>query len=46
VLASALKPARQNVDAGLASFEQMQLEYGEEMTRYGIALRERWAKAR
>jgi hypothetical protein len=30
----------------LASFEQMQLEYGNEMTRYGIALGERWAKAR
>ena len=46
VLASALKRARQNVDAGLASFEQMQLEYGNEMIRYGIALGERWAKAR
>jgi 2-polyprenyl-6-methoxyphenol hydroxylase-like FAD-dependent oxidoreductase len=46
VLASALKRARQNVDAGLASFEQMQLEYGNEMTRYGIALGERWATAR
>ena len=34
VLASALKRARQNVDAGLASFEQVQLEYGNEMTRY------------
>src|SRR6195256_5053904 len=46
VLASALKRARQSVDAGLASFEQMQLEYGNEMIRYGIALGERWAKAR
>lgn len=46
VLASALKRARQNVDAGLASFEQMQLEYGNKMIRYGIALGERWAKAR
>jgi 2-polyprenyl-6-methoxyphenol hydroxylase-like FAD-dependent oxidoreductase len=46
VLASALKRARQNVDAGLASFEQMQLGYGNEMIRYGIALGERWAKAR
>jgi 2-polyprenyl-6-methoxyphenol hydroxylase-like FAD-dependent oxidoreductase len=43
VLASALKRARQNVDVGLGSFEEMQLEYGREMTRYGVALGERWA---
>lgn len=44
VLASALKRARQNVDVGLASFQQMQLKYGEAMTRHGIALGDRWAK--
>jgi hypothetical protein len=43
VLASALKRARQNVDVGLGSFEEMQLEYGREMTRHGVALGERWA---
>lgn len=46
MLASALKRARQNVDVGLASFQEMQLEYGEAMTRHGIALGDRWAKAR
>jgi 2-polyprenyl-6-methoxyphenol hydroxylase-like FAD-dependent oxidoreductase len=46
VLASALKRARTNVDAGLASFQDMQLEYGRAMTQHGIALGERWAKAR
>jgi 2-polyprenyl-6-methoxyphenol hydroxylase-like FAD-dependent oxidoreductase len=46
VLASALKRARQNVDAGLASFQDMQLEYGQAMTQHGIALGDRWAKAR
>ncbi|MFY9828022.1 MAG: hypothetical protein WAK69_05310 [Rhodoplanes sp.] len=47
VLATALKRARQNVDAGLASFEEMQLEYGPHLVRYGIALGQRWAaKAR
>lgn len=46
VLASALKRARQNVDAGLASFQDMQIEYGEAMTQHGIALGDRWAKAR
>ena len=43
VLASALKRARQNVDAGLGSFQEMQLEYGKSMTDYGIALGRRWA---
>jgi 2-polyprenyl-6-methoxyphenol hydroxylase-like FAD-dependent oxidoreductase len=45
VLASALKRAGQNVDAGLAGFQDMQLAYGQAMTRHGIALGERWAKA-
>lgn len=43
VLASALRRARLNVDAGLSSFEEMQLEYGRGMTEYGIALGRRWA---
>jgi 2-polyprenyl-6-methoxyphenol hydroxylase-like FAD-dependent oxidoreductase len=43
VLAMALKRAGQNVDAGLGSFEDMQLEYGREMVEYGIALGNRWA---
>ena len=43
VLAMALKRAGQNVDAGLGSFEEMQLEYGREMVEYGIALGNRWA---
>jgi 2-polyprenyl-6-methoxyphenol hydroxylase-like FAD-dependent oxidoreductase len=46
VLASALKRARQNVDAGLLSFQDTQIEYGQAMTRHGIALGDRWAKAR
>lgn len=43
VLATALKRARRNVDAGLASFEDMQLEYGRDLTNYGVALGNRWA---
>jgi 2-polyprenyl-6-methoxyphenol hydroxylase-like FAD-dependent oxidoreductase len=43
VLADALKRARGNVDAGLASFEASQLEYGRELVRYGVALGRRWA---
>jgi 2-polyprenyl-6-methoxyphenol hydroxylase-like FAD-dependent oxidoreductase len=47
VLATALERARQNVDGGLRSFEEMQLEYGRDLTRYGVALGQRWAaKAR
>lgn len=46
VLASTLHRARQNVDAGLRSFQELQLEFGQEMTRYGIALGSRWAKTR
>ena len=42
-LATALKRARQNVDAGLGSFEKMQLEYGRDLVRYGVALGQRWA---
>lgn len=43
VLAVALRRARGSIDAGLRSFEQMQLEYGQSMTDYGIALGRRWA---
>ena len=43
VLATALKRARQNVDAGLRSFEDTQLEYGRDLVGYGMALGQRWA---
>lgn len=43
VLATALRRAKSNIDAGLRSFEEMQLEYGQSMTNYGIALGRRWA---
>jgi len=47
VLATALKRAGRNIDAGLSSFQDMQLEYGRDITRYGVALGNRWAaKAR
>lgn len=47
MLAISLKRARRNIDAGLRGFEEMQLEYGRDMTRYGVALGQRWAsKAR
>lgn len=45
-LASALRRARQNVDAGLDGFQDSQLEYGRSMVDYGVALGERWASAR
>jgi hypothetical protein len=42
-----LKRAGRNVDAGLSSFQDMQLEYGRDLTNYGVALGNRWAsKAR
>jgi 2-polyprenyl-6-methoxyphenol hydroxylase-like FAD-dependent oxidoreductase len=43
VLATALKRTGQSVDAGLRSFEDMQLEYGRDFVGYGVALGERWA---
>jgi hypothetical protein len=43
VLATALKRAGQNVDAGLRSFEDTQLEYGRDLVGYGVALGQRWA---
>jgi hypothetical protein len=46
-LATALKRARRNVDAGLSRFQEMQLGYGRDLTNYGVALGSRWAaKAR
>ena len=46
-LATALKRAGRNVDAGLSCFQEMQLEYGRDLTNYGVALGNRWAaKAR
>ena len=47
VLATALKRARRNVDAGLSRCQEMQLEYGRDLTNYGVALgSRRAAKAR
>src|SRR5271169_3019126 len=46
VLGRSLAPASQNVDAGLQAAESLQLDYGNELTRYGIALGDRWASAR
>ncbi len=42
VLATALTRARQNVDAGLRSFEDTQLEYGRGLVGYGVALGRHW----
>jgi 2-polyprenyl-6-methoxyphenol hydroxylase-like FAD-dependent oxidoreductase len=42
-LAMALNRARRNVDAGLQSFEQMQVEYGRGLLDYGVALGRRLA---
>jgi 2-polyprenyl-6-methoxyphenol hydroxylase-like FAD-dependent oxidoreductase len=41
-LARALKRAR-NVDADLSSFEEMQIEFGQGLVDYGVALGRRWA---
>lgn len=43
VLAAALKRAGPNVDAGLQSFQDMQIEYGRGMVEHGIALGQSWA---
>jgi 2-polyprenyl-6-methoxyphenol hydroxylase-like FAD-dependent oxidoreductase len=42
-LARALKRAGRNVDAGLSSFEEMQIEFGRGLVDYGVALGRRWA---
>ena len=46
VLGRSLARASQNVDAGLKAAESLQLDYGNDLTRYGIALGDRWARAR
>jgi 2-polyprenyl-6-methoxyphenol hydroxylase-like FAD-dependent oxidoreductase len=42
-LARALKRAGRNVDAGLSSFEETQIEFGRGLVDYGVALGRRWA---
>jgi 2-polyprenyl-6-methoxyphenol hydroxylase-like FAD-dependent oxidoreductase len=42
-LARALKRAGRNVDAGLGSFEETQIEFGRGLVDYGVALGRRWA---
>jgi 2,6-dihydroxypyridine 3-monooxygenase len=42
-LARALKRAGRNVDAGLSSFEEIQIEFGRGLVDYGVALGRRWA---
>src|SRR6266404_5375516 len=42
-LARALKRAGRNVDAGLSDFEEMQIEFGQGLLDYGVALGRRWA---
>jgi 2-polyprenyl-6-methoxyphenol hydroxylase-like FAD-dependent oxidoreductase len=45
-LAASLKRARTQIDAGLGAFESAQLEYGRNMTDYGIALGRRFSSSR
>ncbi|MBL0897575.1 MAG: hypothetical protein IBJ17_02600 [Reyranella sp.] len=45
VLGRNLARAGRNVDAGLKAAESLQLDYGNDLVRYGIALGERWANA-
>jgi 2-polyprenyl-6-methoxyphenol hydroxylase-like FAD-dependent oxidoreductase len=42
-LARALKRTGGNVDAGLSSFEEMQVAFGRGLVDYGVALGRRWA---
>ena len=46
VLSKSLASARQNVDAGLRAAESLQMEQGQSLVQYGVALGDRWAKAR
>ncbi|WP_342713080.1 hypothetical protein AAFG13_19875 [Bradyrhizobium sp. B124] len=46
VLARALKSARANVDVALQSTERLQLEYGNALYQYGLALGNRWSRDR
>jgi 2-polyprenyl-6-methoxyphenol hydroxylase-like FAD-dependent oxidoreductase len=43
LLAAALRRAPRDIGAALGSFEGMQLAHGRDLTRYGIALGQRWA---
>lgn len=43
MLARALKRAGRDVDAGLSGFEEMQIEFGQGLVDYGVALGRRWA---
>ena len=44
-LADALGRAGPDIDAGLGAAEEAQLEYGQALVQYGMALGRRWAKA-
>jgi 2-polyprenyl-6-methoxyphenol hydroxylase-like FAD-dependent oxidoreductase len=46
VLARALKSARANIDVALQSTERLQLEYGNAVYQYGLALGNRWSRER
>ena len=46
VLARALQSARANVDVALQSTERLQLEYGNALYQYGLALGNRWSRER
>jgi 2-polyprenyl-6-methoxyphenol hydroxylase-like FAD-dependent oxidoreductase len=46
ILARALKSARANVDVALQSTERLQLEYGNALYQYGLALGNRWSRER
>ena len=45
-LATAIHRAGRNVDAALAGWQASQIERGQELLQYGVALGQRWAKAR
>lgn len=43
-IATALRNGRSNIDIALAGFEEAQIEYGQALLAYGIALGRRWAR--
>ena len=45
-LATAIHRAGRNVDAALAGWQASQIERGQELLQYGVALGQRWAEAR
>jgi hypothetical protein len=45
VLSKNLASARQNVDDGLKAAEHSQIEHGQSLLQYGVALGDRWARA-